>query len=131
MSQDDVFHLTANEWLSLNYALAVLLSDGLNANQLNVVGNFLCAVGQNILLLQAWLGSCPNVNAIYYINNCQIQCAKHTAAEQELAALAEKITGLENQMEQIAQLSLAQHAQDKPYDDADGYGNQSEGQKYE
>lgn len=54
------YTLSADEQALLALITALLLSDGLNENQLNILGNFIEAVGQNILLIQAVVSAFPN-----------------------------------------------------------------------
>lgn len=115
-NNDDFFQLSPNEWLALNYALTVFLANGLNSNQLNIIGNFLCAVGQNMLLLQAWIGSCPNSNAVYYTDNHLIQCTQSTSEspDSEIETMKKKLAELENQLANLINILLTKEAQDKP-----------------
>ena len=57
--EDDFFSLNSNELISLSILLTVVFSNQLNANQLNILGNFLCSLGQNILVIQAVIGANP------------------------------------------------------------------------
>lgn len=70
--ESDLFSLSINELIALNILLTLLLSDGLNSNQLNILGNFFEALGQNILIIQALVGAEPNPNAVYCLHkpNC-------------------------------------------------------------
>jgi hypothetical protein len=133
---NDDLNLNGNEWLALNYALAVLLSDGLTSNQMNILGNFLCAVGQNMLLLQAWLSSCPASNPVYHIDISKIACSKTESSNSktsetldEKAALAQKIADLEGQLTEIKNALLSKQLQDKPNGDADRQSEDSHRQK--
>ena len=56
------YALSANEQALLALLIALLLSNGLNENQLNILGNFIEAVGQNLLLIQAVISVLPNSN---------------------------------------------------------------------
>ena len=56
------YSLSANEQVTLALIVALLLSEGLNENELNILGNFIEAVGQNILLVQAIVSSRPTDN---------------------------------------------------------------------
>lgn len=60
MEQSAFYSLNGNEQVTLAAVVAILLSEGLNQNQLNILGNFLEGIGQNILLIQAVTSSQPN-----------------------------------------------------------------------
>lgn len=53
------YTLTADQQATLALIIALYLSDGLNENQLNILGNFIEAVGQNLLLIQAVVSATP------------------------------------------------------------------------
>lgn len=53
------YSLSADEQVTLALIFALFLSEGLNENELNILGNFIEAVGQNILLIQAVISSQP------------------------------------------------------------------------
>lgn len=63
------YTLTADQQITLALIIAIYLSDGLNENQLNILGNFIEAVGQNILLVQAVISSTPTTTSS--CNACQ------------------------------------------------------------
>lgn len=67
------YSLSADEQITLAFIFALLLSDGLNENELNILGNFIEAVGQNILLIQAVVSSQPTDNTTSYNNFAEIQ----------------------------------------------------------
>ncbi|WP_110952834.1 hypothetical protein [Anaerosinus massiliensis] len=101
------YSLSPEESLSLNLLLTLIFSNGLNSNQLNILGNFICALGQNILVVQTIIGALPDDSAIYQIN--QKSCLKdsertETTQKQlinlqiELAQLKDKILRLEKEL---------------------------------
>ncbi|MBR0325865.1 MAG: hypothetical protein IIX11_07035, partial [Selenomonadales bacterium] len=53
--------------------ISLLLSEGLNENELNILGNFIEAVGQNILLIQATVSSRPTDNTAPLSSYAEIQ----------------------------------------------------------
>lgn len=63
------FELTVSELLTLNFVLSLAFAQGLNSNQLNILGNFICGLGQEILVIQAIVGSLPDSNYVYYFCN--------------------------------------------------------------
>lgn len=62
------YTLTADQQATLALIIALYLSDGLNENQLNILGNFIEAVGQNLLLIQAVVSATPTTSSC---NACQ------------------------------------------------------------
>lgn len=107
--EDDFFSLNSNELLSLSILLTVVFSNQLNANQLNILGNFLCSLGQNILVIQAVIGANPNPKAIYTIcssdqtsttnenNSNSVDTATQLSElESKINTLTEKMTTLES-----------------------------------
>ena len=121
--ENDFFSLNSNELLSLSMLVAILFANNLNNNQLNIFGNFLTSVAQNILLIQAVISTNPNPNAIYTIcpNNSSspestsiknndsnsITATQFTELESKLNELIIKVTEIE---------STFKKAQDCPYD---------------
>lgn len=102
--EDDFFSLNSNELISLSILLTVVFS-----NQLNILGNFLCSLGQNILVIQAVIGANPNPNAIYTIcssdqtsttnenNSNSVDTATQLSElESKINTLTEKMTTLES-----------------------------------
>ena len=53
MASNPFFSLNGEEQTALAALLAVLIAKELNLDQMNVLGNFLQGVGQNILIIQA------------------------------------------------------------------------------
>lgn len=80
------YTLSADEQATLALVIALILSEGLNENELNILGNFIEAVGQNILLIQAVVSSAPTAStATPSCTPCQ-----------EIAVLRARIEALEN-----------------------------------
>ncbi len=67
------YSLSADEQVTLALIFSLLLSDGLNENELNILGNFIESVGQNILLIQAIVSSHPIDNTATHSNYTEIQ----------------------------------------------------------
>lgn len=80
------YTLTADQQVTLALIIAIYLSDGLNENQLNILGNFIEAVGQNLLLMQAVVSATP-------ISSPATNSSCHTC--QELSNLRTRIEALE------------------------------------
>ncbi len=59
MEESIFFSLDSEQQVLLAALLAIIVSDKLNEDQLNILGNFVEAVGQNILLIQAIVSSNP------------------------------------------------------------------------
>lgn len=53
MEESIFYSLDSEQQVLLAALIAIIVSDKLNENQLNILGNFVEAVGQNILLIQA------------------------------------------------------------------------------
>lgn len=80
------YTLTAEQQVTLALIIAIYLSDGLNENQLNILGNFIEAVGQNLLLIQSVVSATPTTSPTDN-SSC------HTC--QELSNLLTRIEALE------------------------------------
>lgn len=100
--EKNFFELTANELTLLNVILTLLLSNGLNASQLDILGNFICGLGQNILTIQALVGALPG-GEIYTIASDPVYtpCASNSMnmnVQREIIRLQEKIERLERML---------------------------------
>lgn len=98
------FELTVGEFLTLELVLTMLISNGLNSNQLNILGNFLCDLGQNVLTIQAIVGASPS-NPVYCISadpsSCQsldTDARSSKQITQEIMCLKEEINQLKAQL---------------------------------
>lgn len=102
--KNNFFDLSSNELLSLNLLLTIILANGLNSNQLNILGNFICALGQNILTIQAVIGSLPDSNATYMIlgdAHCLASTDTNTNHEATVIGLANEISELKEKITQL------------------------------
>lgn len=97
------FELSINELLTLNLILTLLLANQLNSNQLNILGNFICSLGQSLLTLQAVVGTLPD-DALYtictnpsYTEPTALSCTAPNleSISAELQSLKEQLHGLE------------------------------------
>ncbi len=83
------YDLSANEQAVLALLLALAFSSGLNEDQLNILGNFIEAVGQNILLIQAVVSSTPNASSSASCDCCALIEALRLRIESLEAALTD------------------------------------------
>jgi len=67
------YSLSADEQVILALIFSLILSEGLNENELNILGNFINAVGQNILLIQAAVSAQTTDNTPFCVNSIDIQ----------------------------------------------------------
>ncbi|GAB6168541.1 hypothetical protein JCM1393_10010 [Clostridium carnis] len=56
----NIYDLTPKQLIIWSSIVSVILSENLTANQQNILGNFLCGVGQNILTFNAVITSVPS-----------------------------------------------------------------------
>lgn len=89
MEQTGFYSLSGEEQVVIAAALAFLMSEGLTPNQLNILGNFIEAIGQNILVIASQSG-----------NNSSSSPPSDSSAElaelkKELACLKAKLEELE------------------------------------
>lgn len=99
----DFYSLSSNELLSLNLSLTILLANGLNANQLNILGNFIAALGQNILFLQAVIDALPEEDATYQFNqaHCDTKPVSHTFNQDAMTNLQKEVLVLKAKLTQL------------------------------
>lgn len=103
----DFYSLSSNELLSLNLILTILLANGLNANQLNILGNFIAALGQNILFLQAVIDALPEEDATYQFNQCDTKPVSNTFKQDAMTNLQKEVLELKAKLTQLErELSL-------------------------
>jgi hypothetical protein len=102
-TENNFYTLSPNELLSLNLLLTVLFANGLNSNQLNILGNFICAVGQNILSIQTIIDGLPNEDATYNFNQTtrDAKIVANSANEELLIELQKEILALKSKLLQI------------------------------
>jgi hypothetical protein len=67
------YSLSADEQVILALIFSLILSEGFNENELNILGNFIEAVGQNILLIQAAVSAQTTDNTPFCVNSTAIQ----------------------------------------------------------
>lgn len=91
MASHPFFSLTGEEQTALAALLAVFIARELNQNQMNILGNFLEGVGQNILIIQAVVSSQPQSPAGQEAQDDQTGLAK------EIQALKSRVSQLEKQ----------------------------------
>ena len=84
------YSLSADEQVTLALIVSLLLSEGLNENELNILGNFIEAVGQNMLLIQAVVSSQPTANTASLNSFTEIQELRTRIEALELRILKKK-----------------------------------------
>lgn len=97
MEESIFYSLDSEQQVLLAALIAIIVSDKLNENQLNILGNFVEAVGQNILLIQAIVSSSPSTtdsdsSSTTEVENLQ-ECVNRL--QQELETMKAKIAALE------------------------------------
>ena len=55
-------NLCGNEIILYATIASIIISTGLNSTEMNILGNFFQAVGQNLEVLAAYLSACNNNN---------------------------------------------------------------------
>jgi hypothetical protein len=95
MEQSAFFSIGADEQVTLAAILAILLSKGLNADQLGILGNFLLGIGQNLLIIQAVVSSLPEINPPCLASTCQDTAKTLADLQKEIELLKAKISELE------------------------------------
>lgn len=101
MEEAIFFSLDSEQQVLLASLLAIILSDKLNEDQLNILGNFVEAVGQNILLIQAVVSSVPSSTQSDNSSDTQVQDLQESIAmlQQELETMKAKIAALEGKQQ--------------------------------
>ena len=97
MEESILFSLDSEQQVLLAALLAVIVSAKLNEDQLNILGNFVEALGQNILLIQAVVSSNPPSTESDSSSNTQVQNLQKSMnmLHQDLEAMKVKIAALE------------------------------------
>lgn len=97
MEESILFSLESEQQVLLAAFLAIIVSDNLNEDQLNILGNFVEAVGQNILLIQAIVSSNPPSTNSDSSSNTQVQNLQNSIniLQQDLETMKAKIAALE------------------------------------
>jgi outer membrane murein-binding lipoprotein Lpp len=101
MEESILFSLDSEQQVLLASLLAIILSDKLNEDQLNILGNFVEAVGQNILLIQAIVSSDPPSTKSDSSSNTQVQDLPKSIdmLHQDLETMKAKIAALEGKQQ--------------------------------
>jgi hypothetical protein len=101
MEESIFFSLDSEQQVLLAALLAIIVSDKLNGDQLNILGNFVETLGQNILLIQAVVSS--NTSSIKWdsSSNTQDQNLQEsiTMLQQDLETMKTKIAALEGKQQ--------------------------------
>jgi len=97
MEESIFYSLDSEQQVLLAALLAIIVSENLNENQLNILGNFVEAVGQNILLIQAIVSSNPSSTTSDSSSNTEVENLQESMnrLQQELEAMKAKIAALE------------------------------------
>lgn len=97
MEESNFFSLDSEQQVLFAALLAIILSDKLNEDQLNILGNFVEAVGQNILLIQAIVSSIPSSTQSDNSSTTQVQNLQISInmLQQDLENMKAKIAALE------------------------------------
>jgi hypothetical protein len=97
MEESILFSLDFEQQVLLAALLAIILSDNLNEDQLSILGNFVEAVGQNLLLIQAVVSSNPPATKSDSSSNTQVQDLQNSInmLQQDLETMKAKIAALE------------------------------------
>lgn len=101
MEDSILFSLDSEQQILLAALLAIIVSDKLNEDQMNILGNFLEALGQNILLMQAIVSSKPPSTKTDSSSNTQVQNLQESInlLHQDLEAMKAKIASLERKQQ--------------------------------
>lgn len=116
------FSLSSNELIALNLLLTAALSHGLDANQLNVLGNFICALGQNMLIIQARISALPG-QARYMLHGEQLCPAEASASCSDAAALKEELQKCQERLAALENLLHEQSGAKETQNQPDQYRN--------
>ncbi|WP_312519097.1 DUF5320 domain-containing protein [Anaerospora sp.] len=101
MEESIFYSLDSEQQVLLAALIAIIVSENLNENQLNILGNFVEAVGQNILLIQAIVSSSPSATDSDSSSNTEVENLQESMnrLQQELEAMKAKIAALEGKQE--------------------------------
>jgi prefoldin subunit 5 len=101
MEESIFYSLDSEQQVLLAALIAIIVSDKLNENQLNILGNFVEAVGQNILLIQAIVSSSPSATDSDSSSNTEVENLQESMnrLQQELEAMKAKISALEGKQQ--------------------------------
>lgn len=101
MEESILFSLDSEQQVLLAALLAIIVSDKLNEDQLNILGNFVESLGQNILLIQAVVSSNPPSTKSDSSSNTQVQNLQKSInmLHQDLETVKAKIAALEGKQQ--------------------------------
>ncbi len=101
MEESIFYSLDSEQQVLLAALIAIIVSENLNENQLNILGNFVEAVGQNIFLIQAIVSSSPSATDSDSSSNTEVENLQESMnrLQQELEAMKAKIAALEGKQE--------------------------------
>ena len=101
MEESILFSLDSEQQVLLAALLAIIVSDKLNEDQLNILGNFVESLGQNILLIQAVVSSNPPSTKSDSSSNTQVQNLQKSVnmLYQDLETMKAKIAALEGKQQ--------------------------------
>ena len=101
MEESIFFSLDSEQQVLLAALLAIIVSDKLNEDQLNILGNFVESLGQNILLIQAVVSSNPPSTKSDSSSNTQVQNLQKSInmLHQDLETMKAKIAALEGKQQ--------------------------------
>lgn len=101
MEESIFFSLDSEQQVLLAALLAILVSDKLNEDQLNILGNFIEALGQNILLIQAIISSNPPSTKSDSSSNAQVQNLQKSMnmLQKDLETMKAKLAALEGKQQ--------------------------------
>lgn len=94
MEQSAFYSLGPDEQVTLAAILAILLSKGLNADQLGILGNFLLGVGQNLVIFQTVVSS-QEADPPCLASTCQDTAKTLADLWKEIEVLKVKVAKLE------------------------------------
>lgn len=100
MEEPPFFSLDSEQQVLLAALLAIGIGEKLNEDQLNILGNFLEALGQNILLIQAIVSSTPPTTKPDNSANKEVQNLQGsiTILQQELTTMKARLAALEGKL---------------------------------
>ncbi len=101
MEESILFSLDSEQQVLLAALLAIIVSDKLNEDQLNILGNFLKVLGQNLLLIQAIVSSNPPSTKSDSSSNTQVQNLQKSIdmLHQDLETMKAKLVALEGKQQ--------------------------------
>lgn len=101
MEESILFSLDSEQQVLLAALLAIIVADKLNEDQLNILGNFVESLGQNILLIQAVVSSNPPSTKSDSSSNTQVQNLQKSinVLHQDLETMKAKIAALEGKQQ--------------------------------